>query len=61
MESSGKKREPGRDASADGPTTHDPETTADQERGERLDTAKSIARGGAEAGPVPGAESSPKR
>jgi len=33
-----------------------PETTPDQERGERLDTGKAIARGGKDDGHVPGAE-----
>ena len=32
------------------------ETTPAQERGERLDTGKTIARGGKDDGPVPGAE-----
>lgn len=35
---------------------HDPETTPAEERGERIDTGKSIARGGREKGEVPGAE-----
>ena len=39
---------------ADG--VREPETTPAQERGERIDTGKSIARGGKEEGRVPGAE-----
>jgi hypothetical protein len=35
------------------------ETTPAEERGERLDTGKTIARGGKQAGPVPGAEPRP--
>ncbi len=35
-----------------------PETTPNQERGERIDTGKSIARGGKEEGHVPGADES---
>lgn len=37
------------------------ETTPAEERGERLDTGKSIARGGKEGGHVPGAEPDPSR
>ncbi len=40
----------------DRPGVHEPETTPAQERGERLDTGKAIARGGKEEGHVPGAE-----
>lgn len=39
----------------------EPETTPDQERGERLDTGKAIARGGKEEGSVPGAEPAPPK
>ncbi|MBA4066426.1 MAG: hypothetical protein C0501_22480 [Isosphaera sp.] len=35
-----------------------PETTGAEEWGERLDTGKTIARGGKTDGPVPGAEPS---
>lgn len=38
------------------PGAAQPETTPAQERGERYDQAKGIARGGKETGPVPGAE-----
>jgi hypothetical protein len=38
------------------PGTRKPETTPAEERGERLDTAKTIARGGKEDGAVPGGE-----
>ena len=41
---------------ADQSGVHEPETTPAQERGERIDTGKSIARGGKEDGRVPGAE-----
>ena len=37
-----------------------PETTPAEERGERLDTGKAIARGGKQEGHVPGAEPPPK-
>lgn len=36
----------------------EPKPTPAEERGERLDTGKAIARGGKESGPVPGAEPS---
>jgi hypothetical protein len=36
-------------------TTQQPETTPDQERGERIATGKTIARGGKTTGYVPGA------
>ena len=36
----------------------EPETTPAEERGERIDTGKAIARGGKEEGRVPGAEPS---
>lgn len=38
------------------PGTQPPETTAAEERGERHDTGKAIARGGKTDGHVPGAE-----
>ena len=38
------------------PGTHNPEITPAEERGERLDTGKAIARGGKTEGHVPGAE-----
>jgi len=38
------------------PGVQKPETTPAQERGERLDTGKAIARGGKSEGAVPGAE-----
>lgn len=38
------------------PGTRKPETQPAEERGERLDTGKTIARGGKEDGDVPGAE-----
>lgn len=41
--------------------TDEPETTPDQERGERIDTGKTIARGGKEDGRVPGAEPTTRR
>lgn len=36
--------------------TREPETTPTQEWGERLDTGRTISRGGKEEGRVPGAE-----
>lgn len=45
-----------RDQAARPGGVHEPETTPAQERGERLDTGKTIARGGTEEGHVPGAE-----
>jgi hypothetical protein len=57
-----KKRDPNHprdpaDNQADGqPGVHEPQTTPAQERGERIDTGKSIARGGQDDGPVPGAD-----
>jgi hypothetical protein len=53
-----KKRDPDRPRDQTG--VHQPETTPAQERGERLDTGKVIARGGGEEGHVPGAEPPPK-
>jgi hypothetical protein len=56
-------REPTEDQTRDQPDrpgVHEPETTPAQERGERLDTGKSIARGGQDEGPVPGAEPEPR-
>lgn len=48
------------DEPADGRSRVDhPDTTPAEERGERLDTGKAIARGGKEAGHVPGAEPPP--
>jgi hypothetical protein len=38
-----------------GTTMQVPETTPSQERGERIDTGKTIARGGKTTGDVPGA------
>jgi hypothetical protein len=38
------------------PGTRKPETTPAEERGERIDTGKTIARGGKTEGTVPGAE-----
>jgi hypothetical protein len=38
------------------PDEEQQETTPAQERGERYDQAKGVARGGKEGGPVPGAE-----
>jgi len=38
------------------PGTREPETTPSEERGERIDTGKTIARGGKEEGNVPGGE-----
>lgn len=38
-----------------GTTAQKPETTPAQERGERIDTGKTIARGGKTTGHVPGA------
>lgn len=38
------------------PGTREPETTPAEERGERMDTAKTIARGGKQEGDVPGGE-----
>ena len=49
-----KQPEPPREQAEDG--VREPETTPAQERGERIDTGKSIARGGKEEGRVPGAE-----
>lgn len=40
----------------DNPGVHEPKTTPAQERGERLDTGKAIARGGKEEDHGPGAE-----
>lgn len=40
------------------PGVKPPETTPAEERGERLDSGKAIARGGKTEGPVPGAEPS---
>jgi hypothetical protein len=45
-----------KDRDEDNRGVHIPETTPAQERGERIDTGKSIARGGKEVGTVPGAE-----
>jgi hypothetical protein len=42
------------DQAGDG--VRDQETTPAQERGERIDTGKSIARGGKDEGKVPGAQ-----
>lgn len=39
-----------------GADVHTPETTPDQERGERRDTGKAIAQGGKSGGHVPGAD-----
>ena len=47
------------DRTEDQPGVHEPETTPAQERGERIDTGKAIARGGKEDGHVPGAEPPP--
>jgi hypothetical protein len=44
------------DASGDRSGIDEQETTPAEERGERLDTGKTIARGGKQAGHVPGAE-----
>lgn len=49
------KNEPAPDVSLQ-PDEKQQETTPAQERGERYDQAKGIARGGKESGPVPGAE-----
>ena len=54
---------PDRDHPADrktpqGGRVDEPETTANQERGERIDTGKTIARGGKEKGRVPGTDES---
>ena len=49
------KNEPAPDVSLQ-PKEEDQETTPAQERGERYDQAKAIARGGKETGRVPGAE-----
>lgn len=38
------------------PGTKKPETTPAEERGERIDTGKAIARGGKSEGDVPGGE-----
>ena len=35
--------------------------TPAEERGERIETGKTIARGGKQDGPVPGAESAPRQ
>jgi hypothetical protein len=43
-----------------GDGVRDRETTPAQERGERIDTGKSIARGGTDEGKVPGAEQEPR-
>ena len=57
-----KKRDPNqpqnqpRDPADDQPGVHEPQTTPAQERGERIDTGKSIARGGKDEGHVPGAD-----
>jgi hypothetical protein len=57
-------RDPNRDEHAadskagKGSRVDEPETTANQERGERIDTGKTIARGGKEKGHVPGADES---
>jgi hypothetical protein len=56
-----KRHTPGREQpekqnrSPSGTTTQDSETTHDQERGERIATGKTIARGGKTTGHVPGA------
>ncbi len=53
------KNEPAPDVSLQpdaAPGAAQQETTNAQERGERYDQAKGIARGGKESGPVPGAE-----
>jgi hypothetical protein len=65
MQHDRKKRGPerpedlGRDQAGRPGGVHEPETTPAQERGERLDTGKTIARGGTEEGHVPGAEPAP--
>ncbi|MCI0701716.1 MAG: hypothetical protein L0241_11590 [Planctomycetia bacterium] len=50
-----------RDQASEQEGVHEPETTPAQERGERLDTGKAIARGGKEEGHVPGAEPPPEQ
>ncbi len=49
------QKEPAPDVSLQ-PEEHEQETTPAQERGERYDQAKAVARGGKESGRVPGAE-----
>ncbi|HYH69571.1 MAG TPA: hypothetical protein VD866_33050 [Urbifossiella sp.] len=49
------KNEPAPDVSLQ-PKEEEQETTPAQERGERYDQAKAVARGGKESGSVPGAE-----
>jgi len=49
------KNEPAPDVSLQ-PNEDEQETTPAQERGERYDQAKAVARGGKETGHVPGAE-----
>ncbi|QDU23179.1 hypothetical protein [Urbifossiella limnaea] len=49
------KNEPAPDVKLQ-PAEHEQETTPAQERGERYDQAKAVARGGKDAGHVPGAE-----
>jgi hypothetical protein len=51
------KNEPAPDVKMQ-PEEHEQETTPAQERGERYDQAKGVARGGKETGRVPGAEPS---
>jgi hypothetical protein len=52
MERDEKKPEPAQDAAG----VKKPETSPDQERGERIDTGKAIAQGGKSGGHVPGAD-----
>lgn len=48
-------QDPPRDSRPAGATVQKSETTPAQERGERIDTGKTIARGGKTTGHVPGA------
>jgi hypothetical protein len=52
----GRPKGPAQEQNDEQTGVHEPETTPAQERGERIDTGKSIARGGKDEGPVPGAE-----
>jgi len=56
----GEKKRPRPDAPREGDTTdHPTEEEPAVERGERIDTGKTIARGGKETGHVPGATGRP--
>lgn len=55
MQPDEKKQQPAPDNRST-PGVKKPETSPDQERGERLDTGKAIAQGGKSGGHVPGAD-----